>query len=119
MEAIKISSWSFHKKGTWLSQEQANDSTICIMIRGKASLHVEGRITRLNEGDCFGESAVLYNMPRRSRVLAENDSVIMTINANILNHSKESLQVLFLREFYKVKTMQLVETNLKLIQAGQ
>lgn len=51
--------------------------------------------------------------------MAETACVVMAINANILNQSKKALQVKFLKEFYKNKILELVEANLKLINAGQ
>lgn len=117
-EVIKISTWSAHKSNTWIVEESDNDSNIHILVSGNASLHLKGEVKVFKRGDCFGESAILYNMPRHARVMADTDCVVISINANILNQSKDSLQVKFLKEFYKNKTLQLVDANLRLIQAG-
>lgn len=119
VEVIRISSWSFHKRKTWIIEESDNDSNIYIIVDGKASLQLEGKVKALKKGASFGESSVLYNMPRRTKVMAETACVVMAINANILNQSKKALQVKFLKEFYKNKILELVEANLKLIHAGQ
>ncbi|MBW1716695.1 MAG: protein kinase [Deltaproteobacteria bacterium] len=117
-EVIKISTWSSHKSNTWIIEESDNDSNIYILVSGNASLHLGGEVKVFKKADCFGESAILYSMPRHAKVMADTDSVVISINANILNQSKDSLQVKFLKEFYKNKTLQLVDANLKLIQAG-
>ncbi|MCW4026113.1 MAG: cyclic nucleotide-binding domain-containing protein, partial [Candidatus Bathyarchaeota archaeon] len=117
-EVIEISTWTSHKSNTWIIEESDNDSNIYILVRGNASLHLKGEVKVFKKGECFGESAVLYNMPRHAKVMADTDCVVISINANLLNQSKDSLQVKFLKEFYKKKTSQLVDANLKLIQAG-
>ncbi len=118
MDAINISSWSSHKKNTCIAEASDNDRNIYIIIEGRASLHHLNKVVKVfNAGDCFGESALLYNMPRKARVIADTDCTVMVLNGNLLNQAKDSLQLNFLKEFYKTKLQQLVETNLKLIQA--
>jgi len=43
---------------------------------------------------------------------------VMSLNAHILNQEDPGLQVMFLKEFYRKKTRQLVHSNLKLIKGG-
>ena len=73
----------------------------------------------MEQGECFGETAILYKMPRKAEVIADTNCVVMSINANILKQASDSIQVKFLREFYNLKILQLVEANLKLIKAGK
>ncbi len=118
-DVIKISSWSFHDRGSWIIKQNDSDNNIYFLVQGKASLHLKGEVKLLEKGDCFGETAILYKMPRRKEVTADTNCVIMTINANILKQASDSIQVKFLREFYNKKILQLVEINLKLIRAGK
>jgi serine/threonine protein kinase len=118
-DVIKISSWSFHDRGSWIIKQDDSDNNIYFLIQGKASLHLKGEVKPLEQGDCFGETAILYKMPRRAEVTANTNCVVMTINANILKQASDTIQVKFLREFYNLKILQLVETNLKLIKAGK
>jgi len=113
---IAISSWSFHPANTPILKESSNDQNIYFMVRGKASIESGREIKEIKEGDCFGESSVFFNVPRSIKIMAKSDCVVMAINANILNQSEDSLQVKFLKEFFKNKTVQLIKTNLKLIQ---
>ena len=113
---IAISSWSFHPANTPILEESSNDQNIYFIVRGKASIESAREVKEIKEGDCFGESSVFFNMPRSIKILAKSDCVVMAINANILNQSEDSLQVKFLKEFFKNKTVQLIKTNLKLIQ---
>lgn len=119
VEVIRISSWSFHKRGTWIIEKSDNDSNIYFITSGDASLHLEGKVKALKKGESFGESAVLYSMSREAKLMADTDCVVMAINANILNQSKDALQVKFLKGFYRNKVHQLIEANLKLIRSGQ
>jgi eukaryotic-like serine/threonine-protein kinase len=119
MEVIRISSWSFKDRQTKITREDENDNTIYFLVQGRASLHIRGAIKVLEPGECFGETAVLYKMPRKAAVIAETNCVVMAINANLLKQASEALQVKFLREFYNKKIMQLVDANLTMIRAGR
>lgn len=115
-EVLNISSWSFHPEKSWIIEESKNDRNIYILALGKASMHIHQDVKVLKPGDCFGESAILHSMPRKAKLWAEKDCVVMSINANLLNQASPQVQVKFLREFYMNKTVQLVEANLRLIQ---
>lgn len=119
MDVIKISSWSFHDRDTWIVEADENDNNIYFLVQGKALLHLKGEVKVLEQGECFGETAILYKMPRKAKVKADTNCIVMAINANILKQSADAVQVKFLREFYNLKILQLVEANLKLIRAGK
>lgn len=116
-EVIKISTWSVHKENTCIIDADDNDSSIYFIVRGRASIHMGGVKKAFLAGDCLGDSAILYDMPKQASVMTDTTSVVMKINAKLLNQAEDSLQLKFVREFYKVKLRQLVESNLKLIQA--
>ncbi len=117
-EVLRISSWNFHLKNSWIIEKSETDRNIYIVILGKAAVHIGKDVKYLKEGDCFGETAVLHNMPRNAKLRAETDCVVMAINANILNQVDSAILVKFLKGFYLTKTLQLVDANLKLIQMG-
>ncbi len=119
MDVIKISSWSFHDRDSWIVEEDKNDNNIYFLIQGRASLHLKGEVKVLERGECFGETAILYKMPRKAKVKADTNCIVMAINANLLKQASDAVQVKFLREFYNLKILQLVEANLKLIRAGK
>lgn len=114
---IEISGWHYHKKGSFIIEASEHDSNIYIMVSGRASLLIKEVIDTFGPGDCFGESSILFQKPRQARVRAETDCLVMSINANILNQDEPGLQVLFLKEFYRKKTRQLVHSTLKRIQS--
>ena len=118
-DVIEISTWSFHDRNSRIIKKDDDDNNIYFLIQGKASLHLKREVKLLEQGDCFGETAILYKMPRKAEVTADTNCVVMTINANILKQASDSIQVKFLREFYNKKILQLVETNLKLIRAAK
>jgi serine/threonine protein kinase len=115
---MAISSWNLHRKGDFIIEESEHDSNIYILVSGRATLMIKDETDTFGPGDCFGESAVLFQKPRQARVRAETDCLVMSINANILNQEEPGLQVLFLKEFYRKKTRQLVHSNLKRIQSA-
>jgi len=119
MDVIKISSWSFHDRHSWIIEKDENDNNIYFLVQGKASLHLKDEVKVLEQGECFGETAILYKMPRMAKVIADTNCVVMGINANILKQAPDAIQVKFLREFYNLKILQVVEANLKLIRAGK
>jgi serine/threonine-protein kinase len=119
MDAIKISSWSYHERKTRIFGKDDKDNHIYFLVQGKARLYVNKEVKLLEQGECFGETAILYKMPRTAEVIAETNCIVMAINANLLKQSNEALQVKFLREFYNKKILQLVDANLKLIQVGK
>jgi len=119
MDVIKISSWSFHDRNSWIIEENDVDNNIYFLVQGKALLHLKGEIKVLEQGECFGETAILYKMPRKAKVIADTNCVVMAINANLLKQSPDAVQVKFFREFYNLKILQLVDANLRLIRAGK
>ena len=119
MDVIKISSWSFHDRNSWIIKENDADNNIYFLVQGKALLHLKGEVKVLEQGECFGETAILYKMPRKAKVIADTNCVVMAINANLLKQSPDAVQVKFLREFYNIKILQLVDANLRLIRAGK
>lgn len=119
MDIIKISSWSFHERNSSITKNDENDNNIYFVVQGKALLHLKSEVKELEQGECFGEAAILHKMPRKAKVLANTNCVIMAINANILKQAADALQVKFLREFYNKKILQLVDANLKLIRTGK
>jgi eukaryotic-like serine/threonine-protein kinase len=116
MDVIRISSWSFQDEGSKIMGADENDNTIYFLVQGQALLHLKNESIVLQQGECFGETAVLYKMPRKASVTAQRSCVVMGINANLLKQADEALQVKFLREFYNKKILQLVDANLKLIR---
>lgn len=117
MHVIKISSWSFHDRDSWIIEKDDNDNNIYFLVQGKASLHLHGEVKVLEQGECFGETAILYKMPRKAKVFADTNCVVMAINANLLKQAADAIQVKFLKKFYNLKILQLVDANLKLIRA--
>jgi len=119
MELTRISSWSFQDRHSKIIGEDENDNNIYFLIQGKAKLYLKGDTKVLEQGECFGETAVLYKMPRKATVTAETNCIVMMINANLLKQATETLQLKFLREFYNKKILQLVDANLQLIRSGR
>jgi len=118
MEILRISAWSYLDRGSQIMGSDPNDNKIYFLIQGRAKLDLKGETHFLQQGECFGETAVLYKMPRNATVTANSNCIVMAINANLLKQASEALQVKFLREFYNKKILQLVDANLKLIRAG-
>jgi len=119
MEILRISAWSYLDRHSQIMGSDPNDNNIYFLIQGRAKLDLQGGTHVLQQGECFGETAILYKMPRKATVTAESTCVVMAINPNLLKQASEPLQVKFLREFYNKKILQLVDTNLKLIRAGR
>lgn len=115
---LTISSWHAHKKGSFIIEPCEHDSMIYILVSGRASLVIKETIDTFSPGECFGESSILFRKPRQARVRAETDCLVMSVNAHILNQEDPALQVMFLKEFYRKKTRQLVHSNLKLIKGA-
>ncbi len=116
---LNICSWHIHKKGALIIEPCEHDSHIYILVSGRASLVIKDTVSdTFSPGECFGESAILYQKPRQASVRAETDCLVMSVNAHILNQEDPGLQVMFLKEFYRKKTRQLVHSNLKLIQGS-
>ena len=118
LRVVQISTWSSHERQAWILEGDQTGRSIFFLVRGTASVHTAAGRKPLRQGECLADSAIVFNAPRSVRVRAETDCLVMAINANILNQAEEGLQVKFLKEFYKNKTMQLVDANLRLIQAG-
>jgi serine/threonine-protein kinase len=117
-EVLRISAWSYLYRHSQIMGSDLNDNNIYFLIQGRAKLDLKGDTHVIQQGECFGETAVLYKMPRNATVTADSNCIVMAINAHLLKQASEALQVKFLREFYNKKILQLVDANLKLIRAG-
>ena len=115
---LSISGWQVHKKGSFIIEPSEHDSHIYILVSGRASLIIKDTVETFSPGECFGEASILFQKPRQAKVKAETDCLVMSINAHILNQEDPGLQVMFLKEFYRKKTRQLVHSNLKLIKSS-
>jgi serine/threonine-protein kinase len=86
---------SFHP-GETILQEGAGGSTMYVVVRGRVSVRkVSGarqvEIKQVSRGECFGEMAVINQMPRSATVVALQPTEVVAISGAVLRSANQGL----------------------------
>lgn len=90
IELILNLSLLVHKKqGEYFFREGESGCSMYVMKKGSASViktsgQTEYLIRHINEGDCFGEMAIIDHFPRSAAIKADVDSCAIEISTSIL-----------------------------------
>jgi serine/threonine protein kinase len=85
-----------YAEGETIVQEGAGGSTMYVVVRGKVSVRKlsDGHsveIKRLTSGECFGEMAVISQMPRSATVVALQPTEVIAISGAVLRSGNHLL----------------------------
>ena len=68
------------KKGEKIFEEGEKGNKLYLVKKGKIKVFKDSKFIReINEGNCFGEVALLINEPRSATVIADTDSSLLTL----------------------------------------
>ncbi len=99
MEIFKLSSRDSFDEGKIIFEEGATGNKMFIIIEGKVKIFQrDGRgneveIAVLEDGDCFGEMAIIDNSPRSASAMAMEETVVVAINEIVLRVTRPELCV--------------------------
>ena len=73
-------------------------------------------IPLIDRGSCFGEMAALTSQKRIASIVDTEDSVVIRINAGIIDNLSKDLQIRFYKQFINTLISRLESTSERLHQ---
>lgn len=93
---IQVSREENYREGETIFREGAGGSTMYVVARGRVSVRKmsgtrEVEIKQVSRGECFGEMAVISQMPRSATVVALQDTEVVAISGAVLRSANQVL----------------------------
>jgi serine/threonine protein kinase len=93
---IQVSREESYQEGETIFHEGAGGSTMYVVARGRVSVRKmsgtrEVEIKQVSKGECFGEMAVISQMPRSATVVALQDTEVVAISGAVLRSANQVL----------------------------
>jgi serine/threonine protein kinase len=119
-EIIRACTWQEFKEGDEIIVEGEIDDSFYIIVEGAVDIVKEGHILgKLEQGDCVGEMAYLSKAERSATILSPGRSLLMKINATLIEQISIECLLQFRNIFLKTLVKRLAETSALLIAANQ
>ena len=112
-ELIDKATVSRYSTNEWIVKEAKQADSFYVILRGKASIiklnyaKAKQKIGELNEGDCFGEIAVLLEEARSASVMAARETFLFEINTTQIESLHVLTQLKLYRQFARVLALRL------------
>ncbi len=95
-EVMRVSRQETYQAGETILQEGAGGSTMFVVVRGRVSVRkMSGtkpvELKRVSKGECFGEMAVISQMPRSATVVALQPTEVVAISGTVLRSANQLL----------------------------
>jgi eukaryotic-like serine/threonine-protein kinase len=93
---MQMSRRESYEEGTIILQEGAGGSTMYVVVKGRASVQKlsgtkQVEIKKVSRGECFGEMAVISQMPRSATVVALQPTEVIAISGAVLRSANHVL----------------------------
>lgn len=93
---MQVSRQETYQAGATILQEGSGGSTMYVVIRGRVSVRkISGtkqvEIKQVSKGECFGEMAVISQMPRSATVVALEPTEVVAISGAVLRSANQVL----------------------------
>lgn len=93
---FKMSKKESFKKGDVIIEEGTSGATMYVILKGSASVmkminDQQVEVSRIGEGECFGEMSIIDRMPRSATIIANEDSALIAISEIVLRTSNPKL----------------------------
>jgi serine/threonine-protein kinase len=93
---MQVSRQETYQEGDTILREGTGGSTMYVVIRGRVSVRKisgtkEVEIKRVSKGECFGEMAVISQMPRSASVVALQPTEVVAISGAVLRSANQVL----------------------------
>ena len=116
-EVLRIGTWFRYKQGTTILKENEKGNYFFIVILGQVQVERKGEVIALiDRGNCFGEMAALTSQKRTASIVANEDSVVIRIDAGIIDNLSKDLQIRFYKQFINTLISRLESTSERLHQ---
>jgi serine/threonine protein kinase len=111
-EVLRIGTWFHYKRGTIIIKEEERSNYFFIVILGQVQVEKKGELIALiDRGSCFGEMAALSNQKRSASIVATEDSVVMRVDASIIDKLSKDLHIRFYKQFITTLISRLEATS--------
>jgi serine/threonine-protein kinase len=95
-DVMKTSRRETYQTGDTILQEGSGGSTMYVVVQGRASVRKmsgtkQVEIKRVSRGECFGEMAVISQMPRSATVVALEPTEVVAISGAVLRSANQIL----------------------------
>lgn len=93
---MQVSRQETHPADATILQEGAGGSTMYVVVRGRVSVRKmsgskQVEIKQVSKGECFGEMAVISQMPRSASVVAVQETEVVAISGAVLRSANQVL----------------------------
>jgi serine/threonine-protein kinase len=111
-EILHSTQWLEYEPGSpVITEGEIDDSFYIIVMGGVMVKKGEKPLAKLKPGDCFGEMAYLGQIKRTASIQAISKSILMKINASIIQATSNNTQLLFFKVFSETLIRRLTQTN--------
>ena len=111
-EVLRSTQWIKYNATSTIIAEGEIEDCFYIIITGQVRVKKQGRpLTILNQGECFGEMAYVGKTTRTATIEALSDTILMRINASIIDQTSINTQHRFYKEFSKTLNERLTRTS--------
>ena len=111
-EVVSTTSWVRHEAASKIISEGEIDDSFFIIVSGEVVVRKRGkRLAMLNAGDCFGEMAWIGKTKRTASIVSMSSSVLMKMNASMLEQMSMSTQFRFYKVFATTLIRRLARTS--------
>jgi CRP-like cAMP-binding protein len=109
---LKATEWVKYEAGSTIITEGEIEECFYIIVVGEVIVKKrEKSLAVLKTGDCFGEMAYLGKTTRTATIEALKNTILMKINASIIDQTSISTQLRFYKVFFNTLIQRLVHTS--------
>lgn len=111
-EVIRACQWNTYPLRTEIITEGSLESAFFVLVSGAVAVTKGGaQITTLDHGDCFGEMGYLAQTERSASIVAQEDVVLLKINAGLMEGASLPCQLRFNKHFLTTLIKRLARTS--------
>ncbi|MBW1799119.1 MAG: protein kinase [Deltaproteobacteria bacterium] len=111
-EVLKATQWlEYDTESTIITEGEIDDCFYIIVLGEVAVSKGENFLSSLNQGDCFGEMAYLGKTKRTANIKALSRTILMKINASIMEETSIETQNRFFKVFSQTLIQRLERAN--------
>jgi serine/threonine protein kinase len=111
-EVLKATQWVKYEGNSTIITEGEIEDCFYIIIVGEVMVKKQGKpLTMLEKGDCFGEMAYLGRIERTATIKAIKDTILMKVNASIIDQTSINTQLCFYKVFTTTLIHRLIYTS--------
>lgn len=117
-DVIKTARWAKYEADRTIIAEGEIEDCFYIILSGEVLVQKKGKsLAVLKRGDCFGEMAYLGHTKRTATISAISDTILMKLNASVIDQTSQGTQLRFYRVFAKTLIQRLARTS-ELVSKG-